>query len=252
MRAIAVAVGVSTNTVARALPASESASETGGRIRTGSANAGRSGPTRGRLIGPALAAAVSASETYNTAIEDELRTRLGVNFVERTGGRHRRPVREIAGIPGELLKALSSRRAEIEGGYQPRSTCMSRLGRGSMRWTSFGVSWRGRARSARPPRASARPSKPRNRWRPWSRSTWTRLLARSSPTTSRLRCERVGDSAGSAHRRPGPCSGRAGGGGPTGVAGWHTGSTGAGRRSRSVGGGRGCGRGLRRPVPDHR
>ena len=32
------------------------------------------------------AMAVSASETYNTAIEDELRTRLGVEFVERTGG----------------------------------------------------------------------------------------------------------------------------------------------------------------------
>ena len=64
------------------------------------------------------AMAVSASETYNTAIEDELRTRLGVDFVERPGGRNRRPVREIAGIPTELLKAFSSRRAEIEGGYQ--------------------------------------------------------------------------------------------------------------------------------------
>jgi hypothetical protein len=64
------------------------------------------------------AMAVSASETYNTGIEDELRTRLGVEFVEREGGRGRRPVREIAGIPAELLKAFSSRRAEIEGGYQ--------------------------------------------------------------------------------------------------------------------------------------
>jgi len=64
------------------------------------------------------AMAVSASETYNTAIEDELRTRLGVEFVERTGGRNRRPVREIAGIPDALIKAFSSRRAEIEGGYQ--------------------------------------------------------------------------------------------------------------------------------------
>jgi len=64
------------------------------------------------------AMAVSASETYNTAIEDELRTRLGVEFVERTGGRNRRPVREIKGMPDGLLKAFSSRRAEIEGGYQ--------------------------------------------------------------------------------------------------------------------------------------
>ena len=44
------------------------------------------------------AMAVSACETYNTAIEDELRTRLGVEFVERTGGRNRRPVREVKGI----------------------------------------------------------------------------------------------------------------------------------------------------------
>jgi conjugative relaxase-like TrwC/TraI family protein len=64
------------------------------------------------------AMAVSASETYNTAIEDELRTRLGVEFVERPGGRKRRPVREIKGLPDALLKAFSSRRAEIEGGYQ--------------------------------------------------------------------------------------------------------------------------------------
>ncbi len=64
------------------------------------------------------AMAVSASETYNTAIEDEMRTRLGVEFVERAGGRNLRPVREIKGIPDTLLKAFSSRRAEIEGGYQ--------------------------------------------------------------------------------------------------------------------------------------
>ena len=64
------------------------------------------------------AMAVSASETYNTAIEDELRTRLGVDFVEREGGRNRRPVREINGIASVLLKAFSTRRAEIEGGYQ--------------------------------------------------------------------------------------------------------------------------------------
>jgi hypothetical protein len=62
--------------------------------------------------------AVSASETYNTAVEDELRTRLGVEFVEWAGSRNCRPVREIKGIPDELLKAFSSRRAEIEGGYQ--------------------------------------------------------------------------------------------------------------------------------------
>jgi len=64
------------------------------------------------------AMAVSASETYNTAIEDELRTRLAVEFVERESGRDRRPVREVAGIPQELLTAFSSRRTEIESGFQ--------------------------------------------------------------------------------------------------------------------------------------
>ncbi|HET7475192.1 MAG TPA: MobF family relaxase [Dermatophilaceae bacterium] len=64
------------------------------------------------------ALAVSASETYNTAVEDELRTRLGVRFVERPGGRSKRPVREVAGIPGEVLRAFSSRRFEIENGYE--------------------------------------------------------------------------------------------------------------------------------------
>ena len=63
------------------------------------------------------AMAVSASETYNTAVEDELRTRLRVAFVERAGGRDPRPVREIAGIPPALLRAFSSRRVQIETGY---------------------------------------------------------------------------------------------------------------------------------------
>jgi len=63
------------------------------------------------------AMAVSASETYNTAIEDELRTRLGVQFVERESHRGRLPVREVDGIPQELLAVFSSRRKEIEQGY---------------------------------------------------------------------------------------------------------------------------------------
>ena len=63
------------------------------------------------------AMAVAASETYNTAIEDELRERLGVQFVDRDGGRDKRPVREIDGIPAQLLTAFSSRRADIQTGY---------------------------------------------------------------------------------------------------------------------------------------
>jgi conjugative relaxase-like TrwC/TraI family protein len=64
------------------------------------------------------AMAVSASETYNTAIEDELRARLGVRFVERPTGRDKRPVREIDGIPSALLTAFSSRRTQVESGYR--------------------------------------------------------------------------------------------------------------------------------------
>lgn len=64
------------------------------------------------------AMAVSASETYNTAIEDEIRTRLGVEFAPRETGRGRLPVREIDGIPQALLTAFSSRRTQIEQGYQ--------------------------------------------------------------------------------------------------------------------------------------
>ncbi len=64
------------------------------------------------------AMAVAASETYNTAVEDELRTRLGVRFTERAAGRGKRPVREIDGIPAELLRVFSSRRAQVESGYE--------------------------------------------------------------------------------------------------------------------------------------
>lgn len=70
----------------------------------------------GRVL---FAAAVSVSERYNTRIEDELRTRLGVEFTERSGARDgRRPVREIAGIPQALLEAFSKRRSRIEQQYQ--------------------------------------------------------------------------------------------------------------------------------------
>jgi len=79
---------------------------------------GRDGKWRALDLRVLHAMAVSASETYNTAIEDELRTRLGVVFAEREVGRGRLPVREIDGIPQALLTAFSSRRAGIEQGYQ--------------------------------------------------------------------------------------------------------------------------------------
>ena len=100
---------------------------------------GRDGAWRsldGRVL---FALAVSASETYNTAIEDELRTRLGVTFSDRTGhtavtGRPGpalgnstprrddglRAVREVDGIDPRLLHRFASRRAAIEAEYRDR------------------------------------------------------------------------------------------------------------------------------------
>ncbi|MBD3783232.1 MAG: relaxase domain-containing protein, partial [Micrococcales bacterium] len=58
---------------------------------------------------------VSASETYNTALEGHLRDRLGLTFAERPGtGRGARPVREIIGVDPALLVRWSTRRASIE------------------------------------------------------------------------------------------------------------------------------------------
>ena len=58
---------------------------------------------------------VAASEHYNTRLEALLIERIGVRFAERgDAGEGRREVREIAGLPPELLRAWSSRRADIE------------------------------------------------------------------------------------------------------------------------------------------
>lgn len=66
-----------------------------------------------------FAAAVSVSERYNTRIEDELRSRLGVAFEERAGSNEtRRPVREIAGVPQSILDGFSKRRHGIEQQYR--------------------------------------------------------------------------------------------------------------------------------------
>ncbi len=60
-------------------------------------------------------AAVTASETYNTALERHLHADLGVVFAPRPGGDPRkRPVREIVGVPGALLARWSQRRARID------------------------------------------------------------------------------------------------------------------------------------------
>ncbi|QDO89972.1 AAA family ATPase [Ornithinimicrobium ciconiae] len=65
----------------------------------------------GRLL---FKAAVTASETYNTALEKHLRP-LGLAFEERRGtDPQKRPVREVVGVDPRLNQRWSSRRASIE------------------------------------------------------------------------------------------------------------------------------------------
>jgi conjugative relaxase-like TrwC/TraI family protein len=60
-------------------------------------------------------AKVTASETYNTALEQHLRTTLGVRFAERLDrDPTRRPIREILGVDPRLNQRWSTRRAHIK------------------------------------------------------------------------------------------------------------------------------------------
>ncbi|WP_255450585.1 MobF family relaxase [Skermania sp. ID1734] len=64
---------------------------------------------------PLHKAAVTASEIYNSRMEAHLRRRVGVDFAEEAGrDRGKRPVREIVGVPTDLIERWSSRRAAIE------------------------------------------------------------------------------------------------------------------------------------------
>jgi conjugative relaxase-like TrwC/TraI family protein len=62
-------------------------------------------------------AAVSMSEVYNSAIEQGIVERFGVDFVEVSKGAGKRPVREIAGMPIEWIRGFSRRRSQVEAGY---------------------------------------------------------------------------------------------------------------------------------------
>ena len=58
---------------------------------------------------------VSASETYNTALERRLHDDLGIRFAARPhADARKRPVREIVGMDPRLLQAWSSRRISIQ------------------------------------------------------------------------------------------------------------------------------------------
>jgi hypothetical protein len=58
---------------------------------------------------------VTASETYNTALEQHLHQALGVRFAERPRtDPAKRPIREIVGVDPRLNQRWSTRRAEID------------------------------------------------------------------------------------------------------------------------------------------
>jgi hypothetical protein len=60
-------------------------------------------------------ATVATSETYNTALENHLRDRLGVRFAERPNtDPSKRPVREIVGVDPALNQRWSTRRVLIK------------------------------------------------------------------------------------------------------------------------------------------
>ena len=66
----------------------------------------------GRLM---FKAKVSASETYNTALERHLSEALGVQFDERPNtDTRKRPIREIVGVDAQLNTRFSKRRASVE------------------------------------------------------------------------------------------------------------------------------------------
>lgn len=85
----------------------------------GAAGAGKWLAIDGRPLHKAI---VSASETYNTALEHHLTDALGVRFADRhegmTGGhgadQRKRPVREIVGVDPRLNTRFSKRRASVE------------------------------------------------------------------------------------------------------------------------------------------
>ena len=78
----------------------------------------------GRIL---FKAKVTASETYNTALEKHLRTRLGLTFAERAGTeRGKRPIREVVGVDPALNQRWSTRRESIEARRGELATAFQR------------------------------------------------------------------------------------------------------------------------------
>lgn len=60
---------------------------------------------------------VAASERYASLLEQELRGRLGLQFVDESRGAGKRVVREVMGVDRGLREAFSARRVSIEQAY---------------------------------------------------------------------------------------------------------------------------------------
>ena len=105
----------------------------------------------GRIL---FKANVTASETYNTALEKHLRTRLGLVFAERAGTeRGKRPVREVVGVdPGPepaLVDPAAPASRPAAASSRPRSRATTAARR---------PSWRRSSSPSRPPWRPATPS----------------------------------------------------------------------------------------------
>jgi len=86
------------------------------RVRTADGTPGRWLSLDGRVL---FKATVAASERYNTRVEAELHRRLGLSFTPRSDAAAavasgRRTIREVTGVPEQLLTHWSSRRARID------------------------------------------------------------------------------------------------------------------------------------------
>ncbi|QKZ24283.1 MobF family relaxase [Streptomyces chartreusis] len=109
---------------------------------------------------------VTASERYNRRLMEEVCTRLGLSVHEAAPSPGRRPVPEIAGIPGELIRGMSTRDADIRARLEELLADFE-LCYGRSPTTSQRMNLMARAsRETRPSKKRARPlSELRSRWR---------------------------------------------------------------------------------------
>ncbi|RSN98497.1 conjugal transfer protein TraA [Streptomyces sp. WAC 05379] len=109
---------------------------------------------------------VTASERYNRRVMEEVCARLGLSVREAVPSPGRRPVPEIAGIPGELLRGMSTRDADIRARFEELLADFElRCGRSPTASQRMNLLARA-SRETRPSKKRARPlAELRARWR---------------------------------------------------------------------------------------